>query len=115
MGKFIVTIKFAIKIYLISIISTVVSMMIYFLGYAVSLVILESLLGSDTSIQSWTGIISGILAFIVLIALWISLFYLGKIWQAPLNNVLKFLVGLLSVVAAVITVFIFAVYLAGVS
>lgn len=115
MSKFTITIKYAIKIYLISTVSMVVSLMFYFLGYAVTLVIMEGLIGSQVFLQTWIGILAGILAVIVFLTLWISLFYLGNIWQTPLNNTVKFLVGTLSVFAAIFTIFIFAVYLTGIA
>ena len=93
----------------------VVSLMFYFLGYAVILVIMEALIGNQVFLQTGIGILVGVLAVIVFLTLWISLFYLGKIWQAPLKNAVKLLVGLLSVFAAIFTLFIFAVYLTGIS
>ena len=115
MSKFTITIKYAIKIYLISTVSMVVSLMFYFLGYAITLVIMESLIGSQVFLQTWIGILAGILAVIVLLTLWISLFYLGNIGQTQLNNTVKVLVGMLSVFAAIFTIFIFAVYLTGIA
>lgn len=110
-----ITITYALKIYLTSIISIVISTMIYFLGYSVFIVILEGLFGSDSSIQTWVGAVSGILALVVFIAVWISLFYLGKTWQVSLNIAVKLLIGLLGFITALITIFLFAVYLAGLS
>lgn len=111
MSKITITTKYAIKIYLISTASMVVSLMFYFLGYAVTLVIMEGLIGSQVFLQTWIGILAGILAVSVFLALWISLFYLGNIWQTLLNNAVKLLVGILSVFAAIFTLFFFAVYL----
>lgn len=112
MYKLKTTILFSIQIYFTSIVSLVIMGMIYFLGYAVSIVILEGLLGSDTAIQTWVGIIAGTFAFVVFIAVWISLLYLGNTWRAPVNSTVKFLLGILSFFAALLTTFLFAVYLA---
>lgn len=107
-----ITIVFALKIYFSSVVSFVISAMIFFLGYAVSLVILEGVLGNDKAVQQWVTIISGTIAIVVFIAIWISLLYLGKTWGAPIKNAVKYLVSLLSFIAAIITVFGLAVYLA---
>lgn len=86
--------------------------MIFFLGYAVSLVILEGFLGNGIAIEMWAGIIAGIFAVAILFAIWISLQFLVKTWQESINPLGKLLIGIFSFIAALFTVFLFAVYLA---